>query len=86
MSGRTVVTKKYVVELEGVEREQLEALISKGRSPARHQLKARILLKADVGDGGAGWSDSQIVAALDTSPATVFRVRKQLVEEGLAAV
>ena len=30
-------------------------------------LKARILLKADVSDAGEGWSDGQIVAALDTS-------------------
>ena len=86
MSGQDVANKKYVVELSAAEREQLEALISKGRSPARHQLKARILLKADAGKGCAGWSDSQIVEALETSPATVFRVRKQLVEEGLAAV
>ena len=58
MSGPTGVTKQHVVELDGAEREQLEALISTGRSPARHQLKARILLEADVEDGGAGWSDS----------------------------
>jgi hypothetical protein len=34
----------------------------------------------------AGWSDSRIVEALETSVAMVFRVRKQLVEEGLEAV
>src|SRR4029079_7926261 len=36
--------------------------------------------------GGAGWSDSKIIAALDTSASMVYRVRKQLVEEGFAAV
>ena len=86
MPGRDVATKKYVVELSAAEREQLEALLSKGRSLARHQLKARVLLKADVGGDDEGWSDTRIVAALETSPATVFRVRKQLVEEGLASV
>ena len=45
----------------------------------------RILLKADVSDAGAGWSDSRIAAALDTSIATVERTRRQLVEEGLEA-
>jgi hypothetical protein len=30
-------------------------------------MKARILLKADVSEDGEGWSDSQIVAALETS-------------------
>jgi len=44
------------------------------------------LLKADVSDAGAGWSDSRIVEALETSVSMVFRVRKQLVEEGLEAV
>jgi transposase len=49
-------------------------------------LKARIVLKADVSETGAGWSDSKIMAALDTSASMVYRVRKQLVEEGLEAV
>jgi len=48
-------------------------------------LKARILLKADVSRAGEGWSDSRIVRALETSPSMVYRVRKQLVEEGLEA-
>src|SRR5215510_10551673 len=33
-----------------------------------------------------GWSDNKIIAALDTSVSMVYRVRKQLVEEGLEAV
>jgi len=48
--------------------------------------KARILLKTDVSDAGAGWSDSGIVAALDTSIATVERTRRQSIEEGFEAV
>jgi transposase len=49
-------------------------------------LKARILLKADASEAGEGWSDSRIIAALDTSASMVYRVRKQLVEEGFEAV
>jgi hypothetical protein len=64
----------------------LEALIRKGKSPAQWLLKARILLKADISEAGEGWSDSQIIAALSTNASMVYRVRKQLVEEGLAAV
>jgi len=64
----------------------LESLIRKGKSPAQRLLKARILLKADVSEAGDGWSDSQIIAALETSASMVYRVRKQLVEEGLEAV
>ena len=86
MARKEIAVKKYVVRLNPDEREQLEALIRKGKSPAKRLLKARILLKADVSDAGAGWSDSRIVEALETSVSMVFRVRKQLVEEGLEAV
>ena len=68
------------------ERQQLEMLIGKGSGPGQRLLKARILLKADVSDRGAGWSDSKIIAALDTSASMVYRVRKQLVEEGFETV
>jgi Homeodomain-like domain len=77
--------KKYVVRLNGEEREQLEMLIRKGKGPAQRLLKARILLKADVSEGGDGWSDSRIIEALETGASMVYRVRKQLVEEGLEA-
>jgi Homeodomain-like domain len=70
------------VRLSGEERERLETLIRKGKSPARRVLKARILLKADVSEAGKGWSDNRIIEALETSPSMVYRVRKQLVEEG----
>ena len=74
------------MRLSADEREQLDALIRKGKSAAQRLLKARILLKADVSEAGEGWSDSRIVKALETSVSMVYRVRKQLVEEGLEAV
>ena len=86
MAGKEIAVKKYVVWLSAEEREQLQALIRKGKGPARRLLKARILLKADVSEGGPGWSDSKIIAALDTSASMIYRVRKQLVEEGFEAV
>jgi len=86
MAGKEISVKKYVVKLSGEEREQLEVLIRKGKGPARRLLKARILLKADLSERGPGWSDSKIIATLDTSASMVYRVRKQLVEEGFAAV
>lgn len=86
MAGEEASVKRYVVRLSGEERERLEALIGKGKSPARRLLKARILLKADVSEAGEGWSDSRIIAALETGASMVYRVRKQLVEEGLEAV
>jgi transposase len=86
MARKEISVKKYVVRLSADEREQLDTLIRKGKGPARRLLKARILLKADVSDAGPGWSDSKIIAALDTSVSMVYRVRQQLVEEGFEAV
>jgi Homeodomain-like domain len=86
MAAKEISVKTYVVRLSSEERQQLETLVRKGKSPARRLLKARILLKADVSEAGEGWSDSRIIEALDASPSMVYRVRKQLVEEGFAAV
>ena len=83
MAAREKSVKRYVVRLSAEERERLETLIRKGKSPAQRLLKARILLKADISEAGEGWSDGQIIAALETSASMVYRVRKQLVEEGL---
>jgi len=77
--------KKYIVELDAQEREKLNALITKGKASAQTILKARILLKADSGEGGPGWRDGEIVEALETSRRTVMRVREKLVTEGLDA-
>ena len=74
------------MRLSAGEREHMQALIRKGKSPAKRLLKARILLKADVSEAGEGWSDSWIIQALDTSASMIYRVRKQLVEEGFEAV
>jgi len=86
MATKEISVKKYVVRLSGEEREQLEAVIRKGKSSAQRLLKARVLLKADVSESGEGWSDSRIIDALETSASMVYRVRKQLVEEGFEEV
>lgn len=78
--------KKYIVRLSGEERKSLKSLVSSGKGPARMFTRARVLLKADVGEGGPGWPDEKIAEALDVTVQTIERVRKQLVEEGLEAV
>ena len=78
--------KKYIVRLSGKERKSLKSLVSSGKGSARMFARARILLKADVGEGGPGWPDEKIAEALDVTIQTIERVRKQLVEEGLEAV
>ena len=86
MAVREIAVKKYVVKRAEAEREYLQTLVSKGKSPAKRLLKARILLKADASEQGKGWSDGRIIEALDTNMSMVTRVRQQFVEEGLEAV
>ena len=54
-----------------------------GQGPARQLLHARIVLKADEGEQGPGWSDEQISEALEVSVPTIERVRRRFVEQGV---
>ena len=85
MTAQQPAVKQYIVKLGEEERDRLDALIQKGKAPARQVLKARILLKADASEAGDAWSDSQIAEALDTSVDTIARTRQQLVEGGIDA-
>ena len=75
----------YRIELTAEQRAELRGLVGAGAAPARMLTRARILLKADHGEGGPGWSDAAIAGALDVNPSTVLRLRRQFVAEGLAA-
>jgi len=74
------MVKRYHVELTTKNREQLEHLVSHGKTSARIITRARILLKA-----ADGANDAQIVEALGTSRATVERVRRRFATGGLDA-
>jgi transposase len=75
--------KKYTVQLDAQQRQMLESMLAGGKEAARSQTHARILLKADQGSLGPGWTDEQIAEALMVGRATVERVRKRFVEGGL---
>jgi len=75
--------KKYIVTLMEEERQMLQEMLSRGKAAARKLTHARILLKADAAAGGPGWKDESIAEALEVGRATVERVRKAFVEEGL---
>jgi transposase len=79
------VPKRYRVTLTTEERAELTTLIAKGKAAARTLTHARILLKADQGEGGPAWKDEAIVEALDVSLSTVSRVRQLCVEAGVRA-
>ncbi len=76
---------KYAVKLTEAERARLRTLIGQGRAAARQLTRARILLKANQGEGGPGWTDAAIAGALEVHPASVARVRREYVTAGLDA-
>ena len=78
-------TAKYKVTMTGEERARLEAMISAGKGAARRLCHARILLKVDAGPEGSAWDDGKVSEAVEVGRATVERVRKRFVEQGLEA-
>ena len=81
--------KKYRVQLTEEEQQELRALVSKGRAAAYKQTHARILLLSNEGHGGGAMQDEEIGRSLahfkQVGTATVERVRRRCVEEGVAA-
>jgi transposase len=75
-----LMAKRYGVTLSEDERAHLLALTKKGKVAARKLTRAHILLQAD-----AGVADTAMATALHVGTATVERLRKRLVEEGLDA-
>lgn len=70
--------KQYVVKLTEQERVQLLALTRKGKAGARRITRALVLLRADEGA-----RDLDIVQGVGVGVATVERIRKRFVLEGL---
>jgi transposase len=93
MSGRVLLRqaggegrdlKKYIVELSADQRQELEALTSKGVASVRRVKRALILLAANTGDGD-GDKDEVIAERVGVSAGTVARIRQRFVGEGLEA-
>jgi transposase len=76
---------KYRIRLTPPEREQLLNILRKKPCAAARQSHARILLKADEAVAHGGLLDADIAVAIEVSVATVERVRRRFVEEGMAA-
>lgn len=80
-----VMEKRYRVTLLQSERDELRKLVSVGKSAAQKLVRARILLLADQAEGGSAKSDPEIVESLGCGRASVERIRKRFVEDGLEA-
>ncbi len=70
--------KRYFVNLSQEEKEELLTLINSGKSRARVQTRARVLLLCNE---HSDWSDKKVAEALLCSVPTVERTRKRCVEE-----
>src|SRR3954447_12225587 len=79
------MAKRYRVTLTAEERGELERMIARGKADARKLAHARVLPQADEADGGPGWIDGTIAAAVRVSVRTIERVRQRFVEQELAA-
>jgi hypothetical protein len=77
--------KMYRVTLTEAERKQLLEFVRKGKSSARRQTHARILLQADETEAGLSRGDAEIHDALGVAVSTIERVRQRFVEGGLEA-
>jgi transposase len=75
------MNKKYLVRLEAEERQDLEALVRKGKAAAYKIRHANILLKVDA--HGPRWSDEETAEAFGCHKNTVRNVRQRFVEQGL---
>ena len=77
------MVRRYRVSLTGEEQEELKALVSKGRAAAYKQTHARILLLSDENQAQGPMMDQEMARALRVGTATVERVRRRCVEQGV---
>jgi transposase len=77
--------KEYPVALTPKQRKRLEKLTRGGEIKVRKYKRARILLLADENHPKGGKTDAAIAEQVGVAPATVLRIRKRFVQEGLAA-
>lgn len=79
------MAKKYRIKLSEEERLNLTEMVNKGKGMAYKRRHAHILLLADENSGSGGMTDKQIGESALVGVATVERVRRRCVEEGLLA-
>lgn len=78
-----MAVKKYKIVLTDDERTSLQTLISTGKAAARKLAHARVLLAGEETEEKRGASDTEVAERVHVSRATVERIRKAFVEEGL---
>lgn len=74
--------KRYKVTLTKQEREELKAILSKGKHTSNQYRNACILINCDEGGEGRKISNEQIAEVLQVNTKTVERLKQRFVEEG----
>ena len=75
----------YKVTLTRKEREELKAIVNKGKHTSQQYRNACILLNSDDGKYGQRISNDQIAQVLQITSKTVERLKQRFVEEGFEA-
>jgi len=76
---------RYKVTLTKEERQELEAISTKGKRAVRTVLHARALLLLDAGEHGPKWLVEKVAEAVGTTTRSLEHLKKRFVEEGLSA-
>jgi hypothetical protein len=76
---------RYKVTLTKEERQELEAISTKGKRAARTVLYARALLLLDAGELGPKWFVEKVAEAVGSTTRSLEHLKKRFVEEGLSA-
>ena len=79
------MAKFYKVELSKQEREELLAIIKKGKHSSQTYRNAYVLINTDEGEYSEKITNSEITKVLKVSMRTIDRIKKRFVEEGFEA-
>src|SRR5438874_1175841 len=79
-SKEATMLKANAVSLTDVQRQELKRISRSGKSSARRVIRARILLKSDIGE-----TDQDISEALDVGVATIEHIRRKFAAGGIEA-
>jgi len=74
--------KRYVLQLTGSERQELEKVVRMGKAAGWKIQRAHALLKCDQGAAGPGWTDAQVADAFGCTTRSLQSWRRQAVEDG----
>ncbi len=75
--------KKWIVRLEGEERERLRQLVRVGKAAAYKIRQANVLLAVDESEDGPGLADVRVAETLGAGVRSIESLRRRFLEEGL---